>query len=284
MRAIAVDGDVEEVGAGHGRPRKDRELAVIEIGRIMQSVNLVAGKLLKQTVLDHGAGAAETFFRRLEDEMHGTVEIAGLGTAARGAKQHGGMAVMAANVEPDGNGRAPFQVGVLFHRQFIHVGAQADTPDAAALAPQDADHAGAAQAAMLLDAPLRQLVGDDPGSADFLEADFGMRMQIPADRGEFVGKAFDAVDVGHVCYYPVAEEVERDLVSGTKAGPFGLIRMPGRSRVHGNEAVSAGIAPGAAQMISFSAIGSKSARKCTELLLTRIDCSDGSMPTKRYID
>jgi hypothetical protein len=31
--------------------------------------------------------------------------------------------------------------------------------------------------------------------------------------------------------------------------------MPERSRVHGNAAVSAGIAPGAAQIRSFSAIG-----------------------------
>src|SRR4051812_14200284 len=81
--------------------------------------------------------------------------------------------------------------------------------------------------------------------------------------------------------YPIAGEVERDL--GAKAGPFGLMRTPGRSRVHGRLAVSAGIAPGAAQMMIFSAIGSKSARKCTELLLTRIGCSVGSMPTKRYI-
>ena len=57
------------------------------------------------------------------------------------------------------------------------------------------------------------------------------------------------------------------------------MRMPGRSRVQGNAAVSAGIAPGAAQIRSFSAIGSKSARKCTELLLTRMACSVGSMPT-----
>src|SRR6185437_5376500 len=99
---------------------------------------------------------------------------------------------------------------------------------------------------------------------------------------EFVGIAFDVVDVGHV-YYQVAAELERDLVAGTKAGPFGLTRMPGRNRVHGSAAVSAGIAPGAAQIRSLSAIGSKSARKCTELLLTRIACSVGSMPTKRYI-
>src|SRR5216684_1368490 len=185
---------------------------------------------------------------------------------------------MAAAMEAAGNGRAPSQVGVFFHRQRVHVGAQSDAFAPAALALEYADHAGTAEAAMHLDAPLRQLVGDDPGSSHFLEADLGMRVQIAADRGEFIGIAVDAVDVGHVSY-PVAEEVERDVSGGTKAGPFGLVRMPGRNRVQGRAAVSAGIAPGAAQTSSVSAIGSKSARKCTELLLTRIACSDGSIPT-----
>src|SRR3954453_23025285 len=81
-------------------------------------------------------------------------------------------------------------------------------------------------------------------------------------------------------FYPMAGEGERDL-AGSNAGPFGLMRRPGRNRVHGRSAVSAGIAPGATQIMIFSAIGSKSARKCTELLLTRIDCSVGSIPTKR---
>ena len=125
MRAIAVNGDVEEVGAGHRRSRQDRDLAMIEVGRIVQAVDLVAGEFLEQPVLDHGARAAEAFFGRLEDEMHGAVEIPGLGEVARGAEQHGGVAVMAAAVEAAGNGRAPFQVGVLFHRQRVHVGAQA---------------------------------------------------------------------------------------------------------------------------------------------------------------
>jgi hypothetical protein len=57
------------------------------------------------------------------------------------------------------------------------------------------------------------------------------------------------------------------------------MRMPGRRRVQGSDAVSAGIAPGAAQIINFSAIGSKSARKCTELLLTSIFSLVGSIPT-----
>src|SRR5437016_7746133 len=202
----------------------------------------------------------------------------GLGEIARGAERHGGMAVMAAAVEAAGNGRAPFQVGVLFHRTRVHVGAQADALAAIALAHEHADQAGAAEAAMHLHAPSFQLLRDDAGSAHFLEADLGMGRQIASDGGEFFGIAVDAVDGGHVCY-SVTGEVERDWADGVKAGPFGLMRMPGRSRVQGNVAVSAGIAPGAAQIKSFSAIGSKSARKCTELLLTKIFCSVGSMPT-----
>src|ERR1700730_18936734 len=50
---------------------------------------------------------------------------------------------------------------------------------------------------MHLDAPLLELVGHDPGSADLLEADLGVSVQIPADRSQFVGIAVDAVDVGH---------------------------------------------------------------------------------------
>src|SRR5258707_13277144 len=107
MRAIAMDGDVEKVRARHRGPRKYGKLAVVQIGRVVQSVDLVAGKLLEQPVLDHGAGAAEAFFGRLEDEMHGAVEIPGLREIARGAEQHSGMAIMAAAVEAAGNGRAP---------------------------------------------------------------------------------------------------------------------------------------------------------------------------------
>ena len=126
MGAVAVDDDVEEVGAGHRRARQDRDLAMVQVRRVVQPVDLVAGKFLEQAVLDHGAGAAEAFFGGLEDEMHGAVEIPGLGEIARGAEQHGGVAVMAAAVEAAGNGRAPAQIGVLFHRQRVHVGAQAD--------------------------------------------------------------------------------------------------------------------------------------------------------------
>ena len=151
-------------------------------------------KPLEQAVLEHRLGAAEAFLGRLEDEVHGAVEIARLGQIARGAEQHGGVAVMAAAVKPAGFGERQRQSAVLFHRQRVHVGAQPDR----ALALEDADHAGAAEPAMHLDAPLRQLVGDDAGGADLLKTDLGMGVQIAPDSGEFFGIAVDAFDGGHV--------------------------------------------------------------------------------------
>src|SRR5438105_3227623 len=146
---------------------------MVEVGRIVQPIDLVAWEFLEQPLLDHGPGAAKAFLGRLKDEMYGTFEIPGLREVARRAEQHGGMAVMAAAVEAAGNGRAPSQVGILFHRQRVHVGAQADALAAVAFALEYADHAGAAEAAVHLDAPLRQLGGNDSGRADFLEADLG---------------------------------------------------------------------------------------------------------------
>src|SRR3984957_21313133 len=109
MPPIACYGDFEHIGARHRRSRKDRDLAEIQVGRVVQSVNFVAGKFLEQPVLDHGTRTAKTFFRRLEDEMYGAVEIPGLGEVACGAEQHGGVTVMAAAVKAARNGRAPFQ-------------------------------------------------------------------------------------------------------------------------------------------------------------------------------
>ena len=107
---------------------------------------------------------------------------------------------MAAAVETAGNGRAPTQVGVLFHRQRVHIGAQPDALAAVALALalEYPDHAGAAEPAVHLDAPTLELLRDDARRAHLLEADLGMRVQIPPDGGEFVGIAVDAFDGGHI--------------------------------------------------------------------------------------
>ncbi len=126
MRAVAGDDDVEEVRAGHRGAGQDRDFAVVEIGRVVQSIQFITGEFVEQLVLDHGARAAETFLGRLEDEMHGAVEVFGFRQIARGTQKHGGVAVMTAAVEAAGNGGAPAQVGVFLHRQRVHVGAQPD--------------------------------------------------------------------------------------------------------------------------------------------------------------
>lgn len=72
--AAAGDLDVEEIGAGHGRAGEDRDLAGIEIGRVVQAVDLVAGKTLEQLLGDHAARAAKPFLGRLEDEDRRALE------------------------------------------------------------------------------------------------------------------------------------------------------------------------------------------------------------------
>ncbi len=72
---------------------------------------------------------------------------------------------------------------------------------------------------MHLDAPLCELFRDDAGGADLLEPDLGMRMEIPADRGEFVGIAFDTFNTGHVCY-PVAEGSDSKVIWRWVEAPF----------------------------------------------------------------
>jgi len=69
-------------------------------------------------------------------------------------------------VKAAGNGRAPFQVGILFTSASASMSARRPMRTAAAaFALEHADHAGAADAAMYLDAPLGQLVGHDAGGS-----------------------------------------------------------------------------------------------------------------------
>src|SRR6516162_1954192 len=104
---------------------------------------------------------------------------------------------MAAAVEAARNGRTPLQIGVFLHRQRVHVGAKPDAPGARAFPPEHADNAGAADAAVHLDAPFPEFFGNDAGRTHFLEADLRMSVQVAADGSEFVGIALDAIDSWH---------------------------------------------------------------------------------------
>ena len=64
----------------------------------MHAKNGVAREPLEEPVLHHRLAAAEPLLGRLENEMHGAVEIAGFGEVARGTKKHCRVSVMAAGM------------------------------------------------------------------------------------------------------------------------------------------------------------------------------------------
>ena len=209
MTAETGDRDIEEICAGHARPRRHRDLPRPKLWRIVQPVNFIERKFFEQAILDHGARAAETFFGGLKDESHRAVEITRLREITRRAQKNSGVSVMTAAVKAAGNGGTPAQIGFLLHRQRIHICAQADPPGAIALAFQQADDAGTTEAAMYLDPPSGELFSDDARCAMLLESDFRMGVKIAADGGEFVGEAVDQSDVGHL-KVSVCEKQRRD--------------------------------------------------------------------------
>src|SRR5262249_55871354 len=104
--------------------------------------------------------------------------------------------VMAAGMHAPGILRA-VREGVAFEdRQAIHVGAQPDRARRVA-DPEPPDEAGLADPAMHLDAEALELVGDKIGGALFLEAQFGMRVDVAPPFRQLVVKAADIVDERH---------------------------------------------------------------------------------------
>ena len=126
MGPDAFDMDIEKATPRHHRAGPHRELAHIQAGAVMHAVNHITGKLFEQAVFDHGGGAADTFLRRLEYEMHLTVEIHGFGQIAGRPQQHSGMAVVAAGMHLAVVGGTVGEAVGLQDRQGIHIRPQAD--------------------------------------------------------------------------------------------------------------------------------------------------------------
>ena len=141
---------IEAVSRRHQRSGAERELADGETGIIVHPEHLLDAEALHQAVLHHLPPAAAALLGRLEDHHRVAGEIACLSQIARGAKQHGHMAVMTTGMHLPGHRRLVGDVGRLKDRQGIHIGAQADylgcaLPDRF-VAADDADDTGAAEA------------------------------------------------------------------------------------------------------------------------------------------
>ena len=73
---------------------------------VVHAEQLIAGKLFEQAIIDHGLGAADTFFRRLENEIDLAAKTSRGSQVLGRPQQHGGVTVVAAGVHGALVGRA----------------------------------------------------------------------------------------------------------------------------------------------------------------------------------
>ena len=111
----------------------------------MHAVDFLDGELVHEPVIDHRHRAGAALFGGLKDDDGVAGEVACLRKALGRAEQHGGVPVVAASVHLAGDFGAVGEVGLLFDRKRVHVGAEPDRARARSFGPaNDADHAGAA--------------------------------------------------------------------------------------------------------------------------------------------
>ena len=164
-------------------------------GRVVHAEDAVAGEAVEQAVLDHRLGAAAALLGRLEDEMHGAVEVARLGEVAGGAQQHRGVAVVAAGMHA---ARVLRAVGEGVGSSIGSASMSARSPMARGSLPVAARRPRrSCRCRVHLEAELLQLARHDVGGALLLEAELGMRMQVAPPRGHLVVKAADAIEGLH---------------------------------------------------------------------------------------
>ena len=179
-------------------PALTRELPTWHAGPVVHAEHRVHRELLEQAVLDHLARAAAAFFGRLEDQVHGAVEIAVLRQVLGRAQQHRGMAVVAAGVHLAGVLAAWAKVliscigsaSMSARRPMARVAVPFLTMPTTPVLPRPRCDR---------DAPFGQLGGHHVGGACFFEAEFGMGMDVAPDLLQFGLKRNDRVDQFHWC-------------------------------------------------------------------------------------
>ena len=164
----------EAVGRGHQRAAAHADLAGLQRGEHMQAEHRLGLEVLEQAFLEHQRRAAvlaggRAFLGGLEHEHHLARQVARASPPAP-RRRPAGCAVWASwpqacitpTVSPlkvAGDLRGERQVGLLGHRQRVHVGAQRD-PRAGLAALEDRDHAVVGDAGLRLEAERAQVLGD----------------------------------------------------------------------------------------------------------------------------
>ena len=148
----------------------------------MHRKNRITGKTIKQAVLHHLAGAAQTFFGGLKNQVQCPVKLPACSKMLRRGQQHGGMAVVPAGMHQARMATGVGQARGLLNGQGVHIGAQSQFARATA-ALELTDHACATQTAGDAVAPALQSLCHQVTGSKLLKTDFGMLMDIAAQCG-----------------------------------------------------------------------------------------------------
>ncbi|MFT6583470.1 MAG: riboflavin transporter FmnP [Alphaproteobacteria bacterium] len=73
-------------------------MALFDAGHIVEPIDGVAGKFLKQAVIHHRFGPGETFFGRLENKINRAVYVTVFRMISRRAQKHCRVAIMTVGV------------------------------------------------------------------------------------------------------------------------------------------------------------------------------------------
>ena len=196
MATAALDPDIEIVGVGADRARHRGHLPDRDGRVVMCAEHHVAGEAVEQPLLHHHLAAAAILLRGLEDEMHGAVEIPGLRQIARGAEQHGGVAIMPARMHHVRRLRPVLELVRLRHGQRVHIGADADRPGRVAVA-QRPHQARARNPARDRDPPGLEPLGHEVAGPVLIEGQFRMAVDVMTPFGHVRGEFSDTIMDGH---------------------------------------------------------------------------------------
>src|SRR5690606_2758421 len=183
------------IGSGHHGPGIHADDARRQAWPVMQGVHRVAMKSLEEAVVEHGLSTAQPLFGRLENQDDPPIEVAGLGQVARSAQENGCVAVVTAGVHDPWAARTIRLYARLVDRQGIHVGAQTHRKATVVLfAVQDPHDARATNTGMHLIAQSAQHARHHGRSTYFLEAEFGVSVDVPSDGHELVVEHADGTN------------------------------------------------------------------------------------------
>jgi hypothetical protein len=171
--------------AGEQWPRPHCDPTHLNPRSVVEREDRVARKLIEQPFFDHDPAAAPALFGRLEDQVHGALEIPGRRKISGGAEQHRRVPVVAAGVHAAVMGRAVGEIVQLLDRQRVHIGAQPNRTGRIAVA-NGADHPGAGEPAVYLAPELGQPGRDEVSGALLGKSELRMGMNIASDRSQLV--------------------------------------------------------------------------------------------------